>query len=203
MAPREACVCASFLFWNKEMFEGCVAQSISTLHKVSGRPSFPALVLSRIGWALNLIIILYACFHPNVRKGITSLITSSWFWVFSCSSIPQACLSNCFMSHMPVCVHMRRVLYPAKPRPSSTITTSISPREGEPERQRARGSATAGSEITNSIVLCWMTCLLSNFLRATSEGRKVWRKRGRRGRPPMLPVALIFLCSAANLKLFT
>ncbi|TNN64909.1 Activating signal cointegrator 1 [Liparis tanakae] len=47
-------------------------------------------------------------------------------------------------------------------------------RTGETESERL--SASAGSEITNSIVLGWMTCLLSNFLLATSEGRKVWRE---------------------------
>lgn len=77
MAPHEASVCASSLFWNEEMKEGCVAQSVSTLHKHSGRSCFPAMVLSGIGRALNLIIILYARSHPNVRTGITSLITSS------------------------------------------------------------------------------------------------------------------------------
>lgn len=77
MAPHEASVCASFLFWNEEMNEGYMAHSLSTLHKVSGRLCFPAMALLGIGRALSLIIILYACSHPNVRTGITSLITSS------------------------------------------------------------------------------------------------------------------------------
>lgn len=68
---------------------------------------------------------------------------------------------------------------------------SISAREEETESKSC--SATAGSEITNSIVLCWVTRLLRNFLLATSHGRGVCRSRRMWGEA-MLPVLLIFLC---------
>lgn len=68
---------------------------------------------------------------------------------------------------------------------------SISAREEETESKSC--SATAGSEITNSIVLCWVTRLLRNFLLATSHGRGVCRSRRIWGEA-MLPVLLIFLC---------
>lgn len=74
--------------------------------------------------------------------------------------------------------------------------------QGETERESV--FATAGSEITNSIVLCCVTCLLSYFLLATSEGRKVWRKRNRQAKPSMLPVPLIFfsLCAAKQENIY-
>lgn len=71
------------------------------------------------------------------------------------ANIPQASLCNCFVSYMPVFVHLRGDLYPAKPQHSRSITTSMSPKEDEPVRRRARVSPSAGSEITNSIVFCW------------------------------------------------
>lgn len=158
------------------------------------------MVLSGIGSALNLIIILYACSNPNVRAGITSFIKPSWFWVFLPAFLRRAyaialchtCLCVC------VCSFEKRSLSSQAPtQQCSSITTTISYRGRTGKTESEGVSATAGSEITNSIVLCSVTCLLSNFLLATSEGRKVWRKRGRRGRFSLLPVPLIFLCLCA------
>lgn len=67
---------------------------------------------------------------------------------------------------------------------------------GEEETESRRRSATAGSEITNSIVLRRVTRLLRNFLPATSRRRGVRSKRGGcgEGKKALLPAPLIFLC---------
>lgn len=192
MAPHEASVCASFLLWNEEMNEGCMVQSVSTLHKVSGRSCFPAMVLSGVGRAPNLIIILHACCCPNMSTCITSLITCSWFWVVLPDS-PGMPMQLLYVTHACVCSFEKRSSFSQAQTQQQYNLKYLSYRGRTRETGSERLSATAGSEITNSIVLCWATCLLSNFLLATSEGRKVWRKRGRRGRLSMLPVPLIFL----------
>lgn len=180
MRPR---VCASFLFWNEEMNEGCLSSSVSTLQRVSGRPCFPAAVLSGNGRALNLIITLYACFHPNVSTGITTLITFGWFLNVVAKHSPGMSVQFLFFffTHACVCSSEKRSLSSQARAQQQFNHKYLSWRGRSRETESERLSATAGSKITNSIVLGWVTCLLSNFLLATSEGRKVWRKRGELG----------------------
>lgn len=154
------CLCQfSVLEWENE-WGLCVVVS-KYLCKVSGRPCFPATILSGIGRALSLIIILYACSHPNVRTGITSLIMSSWVWVFL-PTFPRHvyAIPSC---HTCVCsLEKRSLSSPAQP--SVRINTSISSQERTRETESVRLSAAAGSLITNSIVLHWAIRLFGNFL---------------------------------------
>lgn len=165
------CLCQfSVLEWENE-WRLCVVVS-KYLCKVSGRPCFPATILSGIGRALSLIIILYACSHPNVRTGITSLIMSSWVWVFL-PTFPRHvyAIPSC---HTCLCVcslEKRSLSSPAQP--SVSINTSISSQERTRETESMRLSAAAGSLITNSIVLHWAIRLFGNFLVVTRDKWKV------------------------------
>lgn len=76
------------------------------------------------------------CLFPSQCESRQYLSHYAKLILYVFANIPQACLCSYFISHMPVCVF----IYPAKPRPSSRITTSISPRDGEPKRQKARDS---------------------------------------------------------------
>lgn len=130
------CLCQfSVLEWENEWRLRVVVSKY--LCKVSGRPCFPATILSGIGRALSLIIILYACSHPNVRTGITSLIKSSWVWVFL-PTFPRHvyAIPSC---HTCLCVcslEKRSLSSPAQPNPASVLT-QVSLLKREPERQRA------------------------------------------------------------------
>lgn len=71
-----------------------------------------------------------------------------------CQHSPGMPMPSLYVTHSYVCVHLWRDGSAAKlwPSSSSSFTASVSPEE-EMERQSERLSATAGSEITNSIVL--------------------------------------------------
>lgn len=185
MAPHGASVCASSLFWNEETNEGCAAHSL-----YSAKRRWAIVFPSCQGSKELLIQSLFFRPVPVVRAGITLLITTSWFVVFFARNPRHAWAIAVGHTCLSACVHLRD-LYPVELRASSGKTMSISAREEETESKSC--SATAGSEITNSIVLCWVTRLLGNFLLATSHGRGVCRSR-RMWREAMLPVLLIFLC---------
>lgn len=101
------------------------------------------------------------------------------------------------MSRKSVCAHWRGMFIPPSYSLAAVLQRqSLLKRENWKDRERET-LCHCGSEITNSIVLCWVTCLLSNFLPVTAEERKVWRERESE-RPTVLLVPLIFfsLCSA-------
>lgn len=141
MAPHEAGVCASFPEWGSKC---CGAASNQ--------------------WTVSLLRyqefreLLCGCYNfcpLQARTGIISLITST----ASARRSRHASAVDAGHTYLPLGANLRGDLYPFKLLSISSITTTIS------SADRAGLSATAGSEITNSIVLCWATGLLKSSYR--------------------------------------
>lgn len=154
-------------------------------HRV--RPYFPALML--LGNMNSQFDRLFILIQKWEQLGLHSLLLADFGCFCQHSSdllspsiyvFTHACM---FWKGEEIFIHSRRNPAAAQPQVSAI--------------ERGRLSATAGSEITNSIVLCWLTRLLSNSMLATSDGRKIRRKRGRWGTQSLPPAS-----SAINLPLF-
>lgn len=101
---------------------------------------------------------------------------------------------------------LRRDLYPARPRPSSSITRRISPREGEPERQRARDSLPLqGQRLQTQLYsVGWHVCSATSCWRHQREGKYGERRGGEVRRAFHASSAInlsFFVCSSVRTKM--
>lgn len=194
---RGLSVCATSPVFGMRKWTEVAQRTPCTLHAESAGDRVS--LLPGIEGALNSIVILLLCSSRERRHCFAHYdepIHSVSFFVLPRNprhawaiAVGRPCLS-------PACVDSRD-LYPAelrasgKKKPNNRVFST-----GEEETESRRRSATAGSEITNSIVLRRVTRLLRNFLPATSRRRGVRSKRGEcgEGKKALLPAPLIFLC---------
>lgn len=198
---RGLSVCATSPVLGMRKWTDVAQRTPCTLHAESAGDRVS--LLPGIERALNSIVILLLCSSRERRHRFAHYdesIHSVRFFVLPRNprhawaiAVGRPCLS-------PACVDSRD-LYPVelrasgKKKPNKKKQNNRVFSTGEEETESRRRSATAGSEITKSIVLRRVTRLLRNFLPATSRRRGVRSKRGGcgEGKKALLPAPLIFL----------
>ena len=118
-------------------------------------------------------------FQSKCGNSHLTLVTCRWFWVF----LPALNRHVYWIAlcHIRLCVFIGEGCLSSQTPAQQQYYHNYLFLRGETRETESESLCHCGSDITNSIVLGWVTCLLSNFLPAGE-------------RPFMSRVSLIFLC---------